>query len=214
MVLICMEKLLGITLIALLALLSSILAIKLTDLKRILLFYVTFTLLKTSTLLIFPQSSSWSMVWKNCSLINMVPILLYYAPTLGIIVGYGSKINLRKTLIYALLGTVLGAIIVVPFSGFHNPVIYFLNALTFSVYGGFCEELFFRGKMMDFLENKFNRKIAVLAQALAFGFSHPWNLFAVLGATILGLVQAQIKYKFGIEAAIGLHYGLNIFTHA
>lgn len=62
-------------------------------------------------------------------------------------------------------------------------VMFFLVAIS----PGICEEMLFRGLIMNAFENHFNRKTGVIAAAFLFGLFH-FNIQNILGPIILGVV--------------------------
>ncbi len=123
--------------------------------------------------------------------------------------GISLRISLSKTIGWALIGAGVAALL-------RNPVsleVHILTALTWSVYGGVVEEIYFRGIVYTILEKAVSTALAILVQAILFAAAHPWSLEAFVASLILGLVLGVLKRSQGISSCIGLHFGLNVFTH-
>jgi membrane protease YdiL (CAAX protease family) len=163
---------------------------------------------------LFPSSSSWARIMWGGGLYSIVAIASYYIPTAALIVQYHGRLSPSKIAAYALLGLLIGALVTIPTTGVRSLWVYLLTAITFSLFGGFGEELFFRGLLYDYLEESVRRRWAVLIQAALFGLNHPWNPMAALAAFIFGLFLGALRPYLGVEACIGLHYGINVFTNA
>ncbi|MGB3368915.1 MAG: type II CAAX endopeptidase family protein, partial [Acidaminobacteraceae bacterium] len=80
-------------------------------------------------------------------------------------------------------------------------VMFFLVAIS----PGICEEVLFRGLIMNAFESHFNRKIGVVAAAVLFGIFH-FNIQNILGPVILGLVFGYlVQVTNSIVTSILLH---------
>ena len=196
-----------------LATLGALSVIKTNDLTGILTFYALLTAYKTSIIMLFPNASSWVTIVGSGDAVAAAALMPFYALAAVLVLKYDKVISVRRLLLYALIGVLVGAVLVQAWRTQINPVYYAMSAATFSVYGGFCEEVFFRGYVMDELSSRYGKLVALFGQAVLFGASHPWNPFVAIGAFALGAVLGAVRLYLGLEACIGLHYGLNIFTH-
>jgi len=162
----------------------------------------------------FPGSASWARIISSRDFYSAVPLLAYFIPTGFLVASYNRKLSTSRMLVFIPIGMAVGFAVTFPYAGMHGLAVYILTALTFSIFGGLGEEIFFRGLLMEELMKKTKTYLAVVLQAVAFGLSHPWNPAVVMGATIFGLFLGVLRKYLGLEASIGLHFGINIFTHA
>lgn len=193
---------------------SSLSVYYLGGLQRLLAFAVLFTAFKFSAVTLFPVSTRWATTLESGDLVPTLVIMSYFLPTLAVTLSYSLKPSIRKVIPYAVLGAALGVLVTGAWERGVSPINYLLTASTFSVFGGVGEELFFRGFMFDYISPRLGRVAALILQALAFGFSHSWNPGVVIGAFIFGLFLGVLRIYVGLEACIGVHFGINIFTQA
>ena len=196
-----------------LAALGALSIIKMNGLTRILIFYALLTAYKTSLIMLFPNASSWVLIVGSGDAVAAAALMPFYALAVVLVLKYDRVISIKKVLLFAPIGALVGAVLVQAWRTQISPVYYALSAATFSVYGGFGEEVFFRGFVMDELSTRYGKLVALFGQAALFGASHPWNPFVAIGAFALGAVLGVVRLYLGLEACMGLHYGLNIFTH-
>lgn len=80
-------------------------------------------------------------------------------------------------------------------------LMFFLVAIS----PGLCEEMLFRGLIMNAFESHFNKKIGVIAAAILFGLFH-FNVQNILGPIILGIVFGYlVQVTNSILTSILLH---------
>lgn len=84
---------------------------------------------------------------------------------------------------------------------------YMLSLFVISIAPGICEEVMFRGTMMNAYE-KLSKKKAIIYSAILFGIFH-LNLQNLVGPTILGLVFGTIVYKTNSIYSSMIGHGLN-----
>jgi len=112
----------------------------------------------------------FSTVWKTFLLsFALLPII--------------AASNLIVITILSYFGKVIIPDIPMAKSGAEFLVMFFLVAIS----PGICEEMLFRGLIMNAFENHFNRKTGVIAAAVLFGIFH-FNIQNILGPIILGIV--------------------------
>ena len=115
------------------------------------------------------------------------------------------KIRTSRTFYYICLGIVLNFIVsvtvdAIPTKNYDNLMSIILTGsplLVFLISGIFApvvEEIVFRYKMMDVLENKYNPSVSLIVSSLLFGISH-MNLVQSTYAFILGIVLGKIYQK-------------------
>jgi membrane protease YdiL (CAAX protease family) len=82
-----------------------------------------------------------------------------------------------------------------------------------------CEELMFRGLLLQSLRRRMSPEWAVIVQALAFALAHPMlsptlgDLAVVPALFLLGAVSGVVAVRRGdLSASIMLHIGFNFFT--
>lgn len=150
------------------------------------------------------------------------------------ILGAIQKVNIKKALrfnpmpIKVIIKIFFMSLFLVPIIGFGNIVVstilnYFdliimyeipsaTNSVEFIKYSfliafsaGLCEEVFFRGMVLDAFENHFNKKTAMFMSAFLFGVFH-YNIQNLVGPMLIGLIFAYIVYiTNSIYAAIIAH---------
>lgn len=81
------------------------------------------------------------------------------------------------------------------------------HAITISLAAGFGEELVYRGLLQTGLSRRMPMAVAILVQALVFGFAHSGygTWIHVLMPTLFGLFAGLVAWRFGLWAAIVLH---------
>jgi len=88
------------------------------------------------------------------------------------------------------------------------------HALMISLAAGFGEELAYRGILQTFLSRRLPMWLAVVAQAVFFGFAHSgygtWS--HVLLPIGFGLVAGAAAWAFGLWAGIALHTLVDLFS--
>jgi membrane protease YdiL (CAAX protease family) len=126
---------------------------------------------------------------------------------------YRRRIRFKEIILSIPIGIIIRLTVSYSTVSMDNLIPYILTALTFPIFGGLGEEIYFRGILYDELLTETRWFNTVFLQALAFDFSHLWNPMVVLGAFIFGLFQGLVRKYHGLEVCIGIHYGINIFTH-
>lgn len=112
----------------------------------------------------------FSTVWKTFLLsFALLPIIAASNLIVITILSYFGKVNLPD--------------IPVAKNGAEFLIMFFLVAIS----PGICEEMLFRGLIMNAFENHFNKKTGAIAAALLFGLFH-FNIQNILGPIILGIV--------------------------
>ena len=88
------------------------------------------------------------------------------------------------------------------------------HALTISLAAAFTEELVYRGVIMVGLSRRMPMAVAVLLQAVVFGFAHggygTWSHIIIAG--LFGLVSGVVAWRFGLWAALVLHLLVDLFA--
>jgi membrane protease YdiL (CAAX protease family) len=88
------------------------------------------------------------------------------------------------------------------------------HALVISLAAGFGEELVYRGVLQVGLAQRMPMTVAILVQAIIFGFAHggygTW-IHVILPA-LFGLIAGLVAWRFGIWAAIVLHVLVDLFA--
>lgn len=166
------------------------------------------------TLGAYMQSLSFDMgILFTEYIIVLLPVFL---------LGYLQKVNMKKALRFnpmplkVVVKIFFMSLFLVPIIGFGNIIMstilnYFdliimyeipsaTNGLEFVKYSfliafsaGLCEEVFFRGMVLDAFENHFNKKTAMFMSAFLFGVFH-YNLQNLVGPMLIGLIFAYLVY--------------------
>lgn len=88
------------------------------------------------------------------------------------------------------------------------------HAVLISLAAGFGEELVYRGLLQTGLSRRMPMAVAVLVQALVFGFAHSGygTWVHVILPTLFGLIAGLVAWRFGLWAAIALHVLVDLFA--
>jgi membrane protease YdiL (CAAX protease family) len=88
------------------------------------------------------------------------------------------------------------------------------HAITISLAAGFGEELVYRGLVQTGLSRRMPVYVAIVLQALFFGFAHSGygTWIHVLMPTLFGLAAGLVAYWFGLWAAIALHVLVDVIA--
>src|SRR5688572_13134371 len=88
---------------------------------------------------------------------------------------------------------------------YDNMTVY--HAVLISLAAGFGEELVYRGLLQTGLSRRMPMAVAVVVQAVVFGFAHSGygTWIHVILPTLFGLVAGLVAWRFGVWAAIVLH---------
>ncbi len=95
---------------------------------------------------------------------------------------------------------------------YDNMTVY--HAVVISLAAGFAEELAYRGLLQTGLSRRMPMAVAVVVQAVVFGFAHSGygTWVHVILPTLFGLVAGLIAWRFGLWAAIVLHVLVDIIA--
>jgi membrane protease YdiL (CAAX protease family) len=86
-----------------------------------------------------------------------------------------------------------------------SPVTLMTSFFIVAVSPGICEEVLFRGLILNAYETSYNRKIGAIVAAVLFGFFH-FNIQNLFGPIIIGLMAAYLmQVTNSLYAAIVLH---------
>lgn len=88
------------------------------------------------------------------------------------------------------------------------------HALAISLAAGFAEELAYRGLLQTGLSRRMPMPVAVLLQAVVFGFAHSGygTWVHVILPTLFGLVAGLVAWRLGLWAAIVLHVLVDVIA--
>ena len=88
------------------------------------------------------------------------------------------------------------------------------HAVMISLAAAFTEELVYRGILMVGLSRRMPMPVAVVLQAVVFGFAHggygTWSHIIIAG--LFGLVSGVVAWRFGLWAALILHLMVDLFA--
>jgi membrane protease YdiL (CAAX protease family) len=88
------------------------------------------------------------------------------------------------------------------------------HAVMISLAAAFTEELVYRGVILVGLSRRMPMAVAVLVQAVVFGFAHggygTWSHIII--AALFGLVSGLVAWRFGLWAALALHFLVDLFA--
>lgn len=126
----------------------------------------------------------------------------------GLAINYlASYIN---AILVAMLGIDLSSLMLVEYPNGYHAYHFVLDTIKIAIIPAFCEELLFRGLILDRL-HRFGRAKAIFISALLFALMHQ-NVGQIIYTFILGLVLGYIVVESGsIWGAIVLHF-VNNFT--
>ncbi|MHB1261809.1 MAG: CPBP family intramembrane glutamic endopeptidase [Thermoplasmatota archaeon] len=95
---------------------------------------------------------------------------------------------------------------------YDNMTVY--HAVAISLAAGFTEELAYRGLLQTGLSRRMPMPIAIVVQAVFFGFAHSGygTWVHVILPTLFGLVAGLVAWRFGLWAAIVLHVLVDIIA--
>jgi len=160
--------------------------------------------------------------------IVLLPVIIY---------GYYRKIDLKKALrlkplkLKVLLKIIGLSLFLVPIIGFGNVVVttilnffdlvivyeiptaqsmtdFFKYSFLIAVSAGICEEVFFRGMVLNAYESHTNRRFALFMSAILFGVFH-YNIQNLVGPILLGFIFAYLVYITGSIYSAIIAHGLN-----
>ncbi|MEA3136121.1 MAG: protease family protein [Thermoplasmata archaeon] len=88
------------------------------------------------------------------------------------------------------------------------------HAVVISLAAGFPEELVYRGLLQTGLSRRMPMGVAVVVQALVFGFAHSGygTWVHIILPALFGLVAGLVAWRFGMWAAIALHVMVDLFA--
>lgn len=126
--------------------------------------------------------------------IKIIFLAVFLVPTIALV-------NLIAVFIIEMFSSSIMAPIPIAETGLEFMMLFFVIAIT----AGICEEVFFRGMILNAYENEMSLKAAAIFSAVLFGIFHfnPQNLF---GPIVLGLVFSYlVQITNSIYAAIIAH---------
>ncbi|MBN2898106.1 MAG: CPBP family intramembrane metalloprotease [Clostridia bacterium] len=86
---------------------------------------------------------------------------------------------------------------------------FLISFFVIAISPGICEEVFFRGLVLNAYETAYNRKIGAIVAAVLFGIFH-FNIQNLFGPMVIGLLAAYImQITNSIYAAIAVHMANN-----
>lgn len=112
-------------------------------------------------------------------------------------------LNLLAISILSLFGTPQQSAVPIP----DTPNLYLISLFVISITPAICEEVMFRGTIMNAYENV-SKKKAVIYSAILFGVFH-LNIQNLLGPTFLGIIFGIVVYKTGSIYASIIGHALN-----
>ncbi len=152
----------------------------------------------------FDKEYSFSQMPCKFKFSRHFPLLLLGALAINYVASYINAV------IIAIFGLDMSSLMLVEYPNGYHAYHFVLDTIKIAIIPAFCEELLFRGLILDRL-SRFGRAKAIFISALLFALMHQ-NVGQLLYTFILGLVLGYIVVESGsIWGAIVVHF-VNNFT--
>ena len=129
--------------------------------------------------------------------------------------GWNTQLYLKAFIIPFILFLVVGiieSVILGNGGNYHFTMLFFIILLIVVPLQCIAEEYVFRGLLMQTLGSWFNIPLlAIILQAIIFGFTHGYNGIGIIGIIISGLVMGFLAWKAnGLEVSSAFHTANNL----
>ena len=129
--------------------------------------------------------------------------------------GWNTQLYLKAFIIPFILFLVVGiieSVILGNGGNYHFTMLFFIILLIVVPLQCITEEYVFRGLLMQTLGSWFNIPLlAIILQAIIFGFTHGYNGIGIIGTIISGLVMGFLAWKAnGLEVSSAFHTANNL----